>query len=59
MELIRRLIHEEDGQTYVEYGILVAMIGIAVAVGGFLVTGAIKAWYNDIGNWLTTNAGAG
>ncbi|MBM3258861.1 MAG: Flp family type IVb pilin [Candidatus Sericytochromatia bacterium] len=39
MSLINRLVREEEGQSMVEYGIIVAVIA-AVCIGGYKAVGA-------------------
>ncbi len=46
MQLIKRLWHEEDGATAVEYAIIAAVVGVALI-------GALTLFRNSIANMLT------
>jgi pilus assembly protein Flp/PilA len=53
MEMIKHFFNDESGATMVEYGILVALIAIAVVATVTLVTGAIKENFIEICNKLS------
>lgn len=42
LELKRKLTHEEEGQTIVEYALLIVLIALAVAIANPSITDAIK-----------------
>ncbi len=53
MNLIKRLVQEEEGQTYVEYGVLIALIAIVVAVSAGFIGTAIQGFFNEISNSIS------
>lgn len=53
MNLIKRLIQEEEGQTYVEYGVLIALIAIVVAVSAGWIGTAIQTFFGNISNSIS------
>jgi pilus assembly protein Flp/PilA len=46
--LLKRLVREEDGQDLVEYGLLVAGIGLLVMTGVNNLGTAINAFYTEL-----------
>jgi len=48
MELMRRLIREEEGQGYLEYAVLIALVVIVVAVAAGWIGGAIQNYMNAV-----------
>jgi Flp pilus assembly pilin Flp len=50
--LMRRLVSDEEGGQAVEYGIILALVAVAL-LGIFLVFGdKIRAWFDDTGNQI-------
>ena len=46
MEIMKRLVQEEEGQGMVEYALIIALISIVLVVGSLLkVIGAANYWY--------------
>jgi pilus assembly protein Flp/PilA len=43
----------EEGQTLVEYGLIIALIAVALIVVLGLVTGSLKTIFSDVSNALT------
>ncbi|WP_246152552.1 Flp family type IVb pilin [Sphingomonas montanisoli] len=46
--LIRRLFRSEDGATAVEYGLILALVVLALLVGVTTLSGQVKATWNNI-----------
>ncbi|MCS7224087.1 MAG: Flp family type IVb pilin [Armatimonadetes bacterium] len=51
---IRRLLWEEDGQTLVEYGLLVALIALVVIAALTILGRRIANTFNTVNNTLPT-----
>jgi pilus assembly protein Flp/PilA len=54
VDIINRLVREEDGQDVVEYGLLIATIAIVVLVGTNAFGGAIQTWFSGLSAKVTT-----
>lgn len=48
MEILKRLVTEEEGATMVEYGLIVALIAVIVAVGAKLLGEGIDALFDKV-----------
>ncbi|WP_320162920.1 Flp family type IVb pilin [uncultured Trichococcus sp.] len=48
MEIMKRLVREEEGQGIVEYALVLGVISIAAIAFGPNLVEAIKAAYNDV-----------
>ncbi|MFT0172018.1 Flp family type IVb pilin [Paraburkholderia mimosarum] len=57
LDLVRAFAREEDGVTAIEYGLLAALIAVAIIVGAGLVGTNLNALFNAIGGRLGTAAG--
>ena len=55
MQNIMRLIRDESGQTMVEYGLLVALISIAVISVLVLLGPHIASFFRSVDNQLSSN----
>ena len=55
MDIVQQFIREEEGQDVVEYGLLVATIGLVVLVGTAAFGNNIQTWFSSLGNRVTTN----
>ena len=53
--MISRFISEEDGQTLVEYGLLISLIALAVITTVTLFGKKLNNYYNNIHNQLPSN----
>ena len=53
--MISRFISEEDGQTLVEYGLLISLIALAVVATVTLFGKKVNYYYNNIGNQMPTH----
>jgi len=42
--------HRDEGATMVEYGLLIAIIAVVVAVAAVALAGAISGWFDDATN---------
>ncbi len=54
----RNFLRQEDGVTAIEYGLLAALIAVAITVGAALVGTNLNALFNAIGGCLASNAAA-
>ena len=50
--LIRAFAREEDGVTAIEYGLLAALIAVAIIAGATLVGGGLNTLFTNVGNKL-------
>lgn len=57
MNLVMRLIKEEDGQGYLEYAVLIALVVILVAASAQFIGGAIGNYMGSVGNAIGTYSG--
>ena len=53
--MITRLIFEEEGQTLVEYALLLSLIAMAVVAATSLFGGGIRTYYENATNRLFTS----
>jgi len=53
---IKRFLKEEDGASAVEYGLLVALIALAIAATVYLVGQQLNTVFNRIKNCLTSTS---
>jgi Flp pilus assembly pilin Flp len=53
--MVQQFIREDEGQDVVEYGLLVATIGLVVLVGTAAFGGNIRDWFSSLGTRVTTN----
>ncbi len=49
MELLKNLLVEENGQTLVEYGLIIVLIALAVIVGMKFLASSINNTYSNAG----------
>ena len=49
---VKRFVKEEDAPTMVEYGLLVALIALVVAIAAALLGSGISVLFNDAANSL-------
>ena len=54
MEKIRRFFKEEDGVTAIEYGLIAAGIGVAIAATVLLVGTQLNTFFGTVSSCLTT-----
>ena len=54
--IARDFVRDEDGVTAIEYGLLAALIAVAITVGANLLGKNLNNLFNAIANCLTTNA---
>ncbi len=53
--MISRFISEEDGQTLVEYGLLISLIALAIVTTMTLFGKKVNNYYNNISNQMPTH----
>ena len=46
--MLKRLFHEENGQGMVEYGLIIALVAIAVILALTALGGGLKGKFNEI-----------
>ena len=51
--IMARFIKDEDGATAIEYGLLAALIGVAIVVGATTVGEQLSNGFNEVGDVLT------
>ncbi|WP_228526918.1 Flp family type IVb pilin [Noviherbaspirillum soli] len=56
MEFIKNFMQEEDGVTAIEYGLIAALIAIAIIVGAKAVGTNLNGLFNRVATCLTTPA---
>ncbi|TSI02286.1 Flp family type IVb pilin [Lysinibacillus sp. BW-2-10] len=52
MELLKRLVMEEEGATMAEYGLIVALIAVVAAGGATILGGQIEKLFTEIAGKL-------
>jgi pilus assembly protein Flp/PilA len=52
--VLMKLWKEEEGQDLVEYGLMVALIGLGTVAGMQGVAGSITTLFGSVGNTMTT-----
>ena len=50
--IVARFIKDEDGATAIEYGLLAALIGVAIVVGAGAVGEKLSNGFNELGETL-------
>ncbi len=56
MDTVKSFVREEEGQDVVEYGLLVATIGLVVLAGTAAFGQHISTWFGTLSNRITTNS---
>ncbi len=59
LDLIRRLVREEEGQGMVEYGLILAFISIAVILALTAMSGSLETIFDKIKTALASGAAKG
>ena len=59
MNLVKRFRKDEEGATAIEYGLLAALIGVAIVVGATQVGGAVNDKFKGVASCLASNSNAG
>jgi pilus assembly protein Flp/PilA len=54
MTLLKRLFHEEDGQGMVEYGLIIALVAIAVILALTALGGGLEGIFESVTGKLNT-----
>jgi pilus assembly protein Flp/PilA len=52
--MINRFFQEEEGQTLVEYGLIISLIALAVVAATALLGSKLRQFYGDAGNKYPT-----
>jgi len=58
MNSILRFFREEEGVTAIEYGLLAALVAVAIIVGATLLGGNLNTLFNRIGQVIGTKTPA-
>jgi Flp pilus assembly pilin Flp len=53
---VQQFIRDDEGQDVVEYGLLVATIGLVVLASTAFFGGQISAWFSNLAHRITTNS---
>ncbi len=56
MNNVRQFVRDDEGQDVVEYGLLVATIGLVVLASTAFFGGQISGWFANLANRITTNS---
>ena len=56
MKIFMKLLREEDGQTMIEYGLLIGLISVAVIAVLVLLGPRIAGFFQSVDNTLAANA---
>lgn len=52
MVMLKRFFYEEDGQGMVEYGLIIALVSVAVIIALTALGGGLNAIFTDIKDYL-------
>jgi Flp pilus assembly pilin Flp len=58
MEYVQQFIREDEGQDVVEYGLLVATIGLVVLIGTTAFGNNVSGWFATLSTKVTAKTGA-
>ena len=56
--MLTRFIREEEGATAIEYGLIAALISVALITGATTLGGSLNNTFQDISTKMTTAEGA-
>lgn len=56
-KLVARFVNDESGATAIEYGLIAALIALAIIVGAGALGNAINAKFTSIGTTLNSSGG--
>jgi pilus assembly protein Flp/PilA len=56
MHLINRFVDDERGATAIEYGLIAALLSVAIATASLFLSGGISNTFNYVGTQVTTAA---
>lgn len=56
MERLKRFLKDEDGVTAIEYGLIAALIAVAIIAAVGLIGGNLSTIFNHIADQLTTKS---
>lgn len=59
MSAVKAFVADENGVTAIEYGLLAAVVGLALATAAGTLAGDIEGVFNEIGERLTSAVGGG
>lgn len=59
MKLLKRLFREEEGVTLIEYGLIAAIISVALIAVLFSVQGGLQKIFNDVASALQSSGASG
>ena len=54
MSFIKNFIHEEDGVTAIEYGLIAALVAVGIVVGASAAGIALNGLFQRLGDCMTT-----
>jgi len=50
-QLMKRFVHEDEGQDLIEYVLLASFIAAGVILGATALGTNLNTWYNSVGTW--------
>ena len=59
LEYFSRFLRDESGATAIEYGLIAALISVALITGASTLGGALSSQFGNIATKLNCNGGAG
>jgi pilus assembly protein Flp/PilA len=57
--LVLRLVREDEGQDLIEYVLIGTLVSIAVVAGATALGTNLNTWYQNMANWVNTQATTG
>ncbi|MET4697510.1 pilus assembly protein Flp/PilA [Constrictibacter sp. MBR-5] len=57
VKFLNSLLKDEEGATAIEYGLIAALVGVALVAGLGSLSGGLNSLFGDIGTALTTAGG--
>jgi pilus assembly protein Flp/PilA len=58
MEMIKNFMREEDGVTAIEYGLIAALVAVAIITGATLLGGNLNNLFNKLGTCMGSPSAA-
>lgn len=59
LRTFRELMSDDSGATAIEYGLIAALVGVALVGGLNALSGGLDTLFTDVGNQLAGSAGEG
>ncbi len=55
LKFFKRLVKEEEGQTLVEYGMIIALVAVFVIMAVTMFGEALHAWFEALADWIDSS----